>query len=89
MRKSKTPDMTPPPWGDDMTLKSYAWCLKKGIYISAFACSAGLGNKSWTIEVEVNGKKQTSPREYGPTELYPKMFELYKFYYKKYNKDEG
>jgi len=88
MPKSKTPDMTLPPWQDDMTLISYAWCLRKGIKIRALACSAGFGNKSWTLEVEVNGKTKTSPKEYGPTELYPKMFELYRFYYDKYNKNE-
>jgi hypothetical protein len=85
MRKAKTPTMTSPPWEDDMTLISYAWCIRKGIYIRAFACGPGYANKSWTLEVEVNGKKITSPKEYGPTELYPKMFELYKFYYDKYN----
>jgi hypothetical protein len=37
------------------------------------------------IEVTANGKKITSPKEYGPDNLYDKVFELYRFYYDKYN----
>jgi hypothetical protein len=37
------------------------------------------------IEVTANGQKITSPKEYGPADLNDKIFELYRFYYDKYN----
>ena len=40
-------------------------------------------NKTCWIEVNINGRKQRSPNTYGPTELWPKVMELYKFYYDK------
>ena len=52
-----------------------------------FAAGPGLSNRHWDIEIEVNGQKIKSPKEYGPDELYSKVFELYKYYYNKY-KDE-
>ena len=84
---SKLPTIKPPNWGDPENLKAYSWCLNHGISVSMFAVSPGFGNRHWLIEVDVNGQKIKSPREYGPDELYSKVFELYKFYYNKY-KDE-
>ena len=43
----------------------------------------GFNNKTCWIEVNANGRKQRSPNTYGPTELWPKVMELYKFYYDK------
>jgi len=84
----KTPEMKPPDWSDPMTLKSYSWCINHDVKIGAFATTQGYKCRTWVIEVTVNGKSITSPKEYGPEELYPKIFELYRFYYDKYNKDE-
>lgn len=81
----KLPTLKPVDWGDQENLKAFAWCVNHGVTISMFATSPGFGNRRWVIEVDVNGKKVKSPREYGPDELYSKVFELYKFYYNKYN----
>jgi len=81
----KLPTLKPVNWSDPENIKSFSWCLNHGITISMFATSPGFGNRHWVIEVNVNGKKVKSPREYGPDELYSKVFELYKFYYNKYN----
>ena len=85
--RSKAPTMTPPDWGNPDNLKAYSWCLDHDIKISMFAAGPGLSNRHWDIEIEVNGQKIKSPKEYGPDELYSKVFELYKYYYNKY-KDE-
>ena len=79
--------MKPPDWSDPETMKAYSWCLDHGITIGMFATSPGFGNRHWEIEITIDNKKKKSPREYGPDELYPKVFELYKYYYNKY-KDE-
>jgi hypothetical protein len=50
------------------------------------ATTPGFGNRTWELEITANGKKVTSPKEYGPDDLYDKVFELYRFYYNKYNK---
>ena len=85
MIRAKTPTMTPPDWGNPINLKAYSWCINHDVKIGMFATSPGFGNRSWQIEVTANGKKILSPREYGPDELYLKVFELYRFYYNKYN----
>jgi len=82
-------DCKPPNWGDPMNLKAYSWCINHGVTIAALACAPGYKNRHWDVEVTVNGKTVISPKSYGPNELWDKVFELYKFYYKKYNKDEG
>ena len=81
------PTMKPVDWSDPENMEAFSWCLNHGINIGMFASAPGYANRHWVIEVDVNGKKVISPREYGPDELYSKVFELYKFYYNKY-KDE-
>ena len=75
----------PPDWSNTENAKVRNWCIENGITISIFATTPGLYNKTWEIQLNVNGRKIISPKEYGPNELYSKVFELYKFYYNKYN----
>ena len=75
----------PPDWGNPKNLEAYSWCVNHGVTIGCFATTPGFGNRTWQIEVTANGKKILSPKEYGVDDLYPKVFELYKFYYNKYN----
>ena len=62
--------------------KAYTWCINHGIKIGALAAQKGFDVGSWKIRVVANNKETISPREYSRTELYPKIFELYKYYYK-------
>ena len=78
----KTVNWKPPPWSKEYR-KIYSWCLKHGIKIYPVAASKGEKNKNCYIEVNVNGKTTTSPKHYSVSELWPKIFELYKFYYDK------
>ena len=76
----------PPGWTEEDNI-AYAWCINHGITIGALAVVPGFYNASWLIEITINGKKITSPREYGKNELWDKVFELYKFYYNKYKNE--
>jgi hypothetical protein len=84
---SKLTTIKPLDWSNPDNLKAYSWCLDHDITIGMLAASQGYANRYWTIEITIDKKKIKSPKEYGPDELYSKVFELYKFYYNKY-KDE-
>ena len=81
----KKVECKPPAWTDEDHI-AYAWCINHGITIGALAVAPGWYNAGWLIEITINGKKITSPKEYGKNELWDKVFELYKFYYDQYNK---
>tara|TARA_R100001079_G_scaffold77230_1_gene41812 strand:- start:196 stop:465 length:270 start_codon:yes stop_codon:yes gene_type:complete len=78
----------PPKWNDPINLEAYSWCINHGVKISAHATVPGFKCKTWVLVVTANEETITSPKEYGPDEVYEKMFELYRFYYNKYNKNE-
>ena len=78
------PKCKAPAWTDADHI-AYTWCLDHGITIGALAAASGWYNASWVIEITINEKKITSPKEYGKNELWDKVFELYKFYYNKHN----
>ena len=71
------------PWWSKSNRQAYVWCINHGIKIYAVPCSPGFDNKNCWIEVQANGRKQRSPKTYGPDELWDKVLELYKFYYDK------
>ena len=81
----KQPVCKPPAWTDKDHL-AYAWCLNHDITIGVLATTSSWYNATWAIEVTINGKKVTSPKEYTKNEIWDKVFELYKFYYDQYNK---
>ena len=83
----KLPTLKPPNWSDPNNLEAYSWCIDHGITIGMFATTQGYANRSWLIEININGQKVKSPKEYGPDELYSKVFELYKFYYNKHKNE--
>ena len=85
VRKPKGVQCKPPEWTEEDYL-AYHWCIAHGVTIAMHATTPGFGNRTWELEITANGKKVTSPKEYGPDELYDKLFELYRFYYNKYNK---
>jgi len=70
----KTINWKHPNWNKENT-EAYQWCIKHGVKIYSVPCGKGFNNKTCWIEVNVNGRKQT--------ELWPKVMELYKFYYDK------
>ena len=62
--------------------KAYHWCINNSILISPFAT----GNGSWYIEIKIGGNISRSPEAYGPTTIWIKLYEFYKYYYEKYAK---
>ena len=61
--------------------KAYNWCINNNIYISPF-CKENF--TSWYIDVEINKKINRSPKYFDPREIWPTIFNYYKYYYKKY-----
>ena len=61
--------------------EAYRWCINNGIYISPY-CKENF--VSWYIDIEINGKVNRSPKFFNEKELWEKIFEYYKYYYKKY-----
>ena len=84
--KTRTINMTPPYWTEEDRL-AYKWCITNGIKISPDPVKSGY-NEEFKISISIDNSIITSPIAYGPKNLYPKMLEIYRFYYDKYNKNE-
>jgi len=69
--------------------KAYRWCINHGIKIGAIAAQKGFDVGSWKIRIVANNKEMISPGDYSRTEIYPKIFELYRYYYKLNTKGNG
>jgi len=82
-RQPKVVKMTPPEWTKEERT-AFVWCITNNIKIRPEAVNSGY-NEEWKIIISINDSIIVSPKHYGPKELYPKMLELYKFYYNKYN----
>ena len=74
--------VTGPDWDSD-NMKAYNWCINNGVKISPWAATSERDNYFWWIDVEVNGAKRRSPKQYNGKEINEKIFELYRFYYDK------
>ena len=69
--------------------EAYRWCVNHGIKISVIAATSGFDVGSWKIRILANNKEMISPGDYSRTEIYPKLFEMYRYYYKQNTKDNG
>ena len=70
---------------DDLT--SYSWCLNNGIKIGPIPMwGENYGN--WTVEITINGKRNTDPNKYKKESIMRKVYEYCDYYYNKYKKDE-
>lgn len=63
--------------------KAMRWCINNGVYISPKAVSS----VKWVIDIEINGKTDTSPEFYGKNDIWKQIFKFYKYYYEKYEKN--
>ena len=64
---------------DDM--KRVGWCLGKDIKIAVVPS----GTK-WQVEININKSIHLDSKVYEADEAYKKMYEYYKYYYDKHNK---
>ena len=67
----------------DLENNAYLWCLRNNIAISPFAV-AGSEPRKWWVDVKAKNKVKRSPYQYDEHQIWPKIFELYVFYYEKY-----
>lgn len=62
---------------------AYLWCIRNDIKISPFAVLNSEPRK-WWVDVEAKEKVKRSPYQYDENQIWPKIFELYVFYFQKY-----
>jgi len=62
-------------------MKRVGWCLGKKIKIAVIPS----GSK-WQVEISLNDKIHLDSNTYKADEAYKKMYEYYKYYYDKHNK---
>jgi len=69
-----------------LDMKRVQWCLDKQIHISVNPFSKFL----WKIQIRLNkGEWKDDPGHYDYMEANKKMYEYYKYYYDKYNKQQS
>ena len=68
----------------DLENNAYLWCIRNGIKIAPFAV-AGSEPRKWWVDVNAKGKVKRSPYQYDEHQIWPKIFELYVFYFEKYS----
>jgi hypothetical protein len=85
--KKKGPSRSPGflPYTKDNT-KHFGWCLENKINICVIP--NWKTTHFWNVEITINNKVVLDPVDYEPKEALKKMYEYYKYYYEKYNKDE-
>ena len=62
-------------------MKRVGWCMNKNIKIAVIPNGA-----DWQVELNINNKVHLDPKVYQGQEATEKMYEYYKYYYDKYNK---
>ena len=84
-RRPKLPRKTAPtkPWTND-EMKVVGWCMNKNIHISITPDWKHEFNLQ-QIDITINGKTHVDPARYDDDVL-DKVYEYYKYYYDKYNK---
>ena len=63
-------------------MKRVGWCLNKNIHVAVSP-----GETNWKVEIRMNkGNWNKDPGVYEHSEAMEKMYEYYKYYYDKHNK---
>ena len=62
-------------------MKRVQWCLDKNIKIAVIP-----NGTKWQVEISLNDKTHLDSNIYKADEAYKKMYEYYKYYYDKHNK---
>tara|TARA_Y100000592_G_scaffold10588_1_gene14987 strand:+ start:333 stop:611 length:279 start_codon:yes stop_codon:yes gene_type:complete len=85
----KTPSKKPPQrtW-DPQEIKMIAWCMNRNIKIGISPDWKDDLNR-WQVEININGKIHTDPNRYEDYNVYDKLLEYYKYYYKPNTNNNG
>ena len=67
---------------DELEFKAYRWCISNNIYIAPKA----LTEARWSIVITNNNKTNEDPNSYTKADIWIKIYEYYKYYYNKYEK---
>jgi len=67
---------------DELEFKAYHWCINNNIYIAPKA----LTEARWSIVITNNNKTNEDPNSYTKADIWIKIYEYYKYYYNKYEK---
>ena len=62
-------------------MKRVNWCLRNGIKVAVIP-----NGTKWQVEVNLNKTIHLDSKIYEANEAYEKMYEYYKYYYDKHNK---
>ena len=62
-------------------MKRVGWCMNKNIKIAVIPSGT-----EWQVELNINNKVHLDPKVYQGQEATEKMYEYYKYYYDKHNK---
>ena len=65
-------------------LKRVGWCLDKNIKIAVIP-----NGTKWQVEININKSIHLDSNIYTAGEAYKKMYEYYKYYYDKHNKQQS
>ena len=69
-------------------MKIIGWCLTRNIKISIMPDWKNDLTR-WKIDININGKTHTDPNNYKDEEVYDKLLEYYKYYYKPNTNTKG
>jgi len=64
---------------DKLDIKAWLWGMRNGVYISPIAVTEG----RWAIVITINSVENRDPKTYTKGDIWPKVYEYYKYYYKK------
>ena len=85
----KSPSRTPPQraWSPE-EMKIIGWCLVRKINVSISPDWKDIHNK-WEIEIKIKNKLHKDPNTYTNEQVYNKVLEYYKHYYKPNTNNNG
>jgi len=69
----------------DEEIKIAGWCLSNNISVAVSPDWHG-SLSEWMIEIKIKDNIHVDPTRYKKSDVLPKMYEYYKYYYDKYNK---
>ena len=69
-------------------MKIIGWCMQKGVSVSIMPDWKDDMSR-WKIDIHINGKTHTDPSRYTDENVYDKLLEYYKYYYKPNTNNNG
>ena len=83
-KKAQGRSPKPRSWSDN-DMKIVGWCLSNNISVSRGVDWKNDQNR-WLIDIKINNRIHTDPNTYKDEEVADKVYEYYKYYYEKHNK---